>query len=325
MITVDSHSLGISAECGICLSDEDVEHDDGAMVKTACQPVAHLFHLDCISHWLSQNLNNRRCAICRQTPLPLVRLLGGRIYERSPYCESLPLLACRTGDLDTLKKLLQLDPGLVTQEFLGCHPTGRVDLLSITADNGETACLQALIDAGANPDSVRKSDGATPLHIAAKAGQLANLTLLLERGAKVNAIRTSDGTTPAHAASQAGQTDCLKALINRGADIHACTPDGITPLFAAVEGGHLDCLKTLIAHGAEVNVIAASNGATPLYMAVWLSRLDCLQELIKHGAIIDTMLTSDQSTPLVTAARAGDLECLKILIRGLEEDAAGYP
>lgn len=325
MITVDTHSRGISAKCQICLSDDTLEHGDGAIVKTACLPVAHLFHLSCISHWLSQDLNNRRCAVCRQSPLPLVRLLGGRIYEWSPYCESLPMQACRTGDLDTLQKLLQLDPSLITQEYLGCHPTGRVDLLSITADNGETACMQALIDAGANPDSVRKSDGAAPLHIAAKAGQLANLTLLLERGAMVNAIRTSDGATPAHAASRAGQTRCLKALINKGADIHACTLDGITPLFAAVEGGHLDCLKTLIAHGADVNVITGGNGATPLYMAVWLNRLDCLQELIKHGAIIDMALTNDQSTPLVAAARAGNLECLKILIRGLEEDAAGYP
>lgn len=325
MITVDSHSRGISAKCQICLSDDAHEHGDGAIVKTACLPVAHLFHLSCISHWLSQDLNNRRCAVCRQSPLPLVRLLGGRIYEWSPYCESLPLQACRTGDLDTLQKLLQLDPSLITQEYLGCHPTDRVDLLSITADNGETACMQALIDAGANPDSVRKSDGAAPLHIAAKAGQLANLTLLLERGAMVNAIRTSDGATPAHAASRAGQTRCLKALINKGANIHACTLDGITPLFAAVEGGHLDCLKTLIAHGADVNVITGGNGATPLYMAVWLNRLDCLQELIKHGAIIDMVLTNDQSTPLVAAARAGNLECLKILIRGLEEDAAGYP
>lgn len=325
MIAVDRHSPDISTKCRICLSDDAVEHVGGAMVKTACQPVAHLFHLNCISHWLSQSLDSRRCAVCRQSALPLVRLLGGRIYEQSPYCESLPMQACRTGDLDTLKKLLQLDPSLITQEYPGCHPTERLDLLSITADNGETACMQALIDAGANPDSVRKSDGAAPLHIAAKAGQLANLTLLLERGAKINAIRTSDGITPAHAASEAGQTDCLKALINKGANINACTPDGITPLFAAVEGGHLDCLKTLIAHGADVNAMAASNGATPLYMAVWLSRSDCLQELIKHGAIIDTMLTNDRSTPLVAAAHAGDLECLKILIRGLEEDTACYP
>ena len=175
MITSDSHSLDNSDVCAICLNSDAGER--GALVKTACKPVAHLFHIKCINDWLSHSLDNRRCVICRQSPLPLVRLLGARIYENEPYCESLPLMACRTGDLDTLQRLLQLDPSLATLEYFCGDADDGVDLLSITAGNGAVACLQALIDAGADPDSARNRDGAAPLHIAAETGQLTSMKL----------------------------------------------------------------------------------------------------------------------------------------------------
>lgn len=95
-------------------------------------------------------------------------------------------MACRTGDLDTLQRLLQLDPSLATLEYFRGDADDGVDLLSITAGNGAVACLHALIDAGADPDSARNRDGAAPLHIAAETGQLTSMKLLLERGADVN-------------------------------------------------------------------------------------------------------------------------------------------
>lgn len=85
--------------------------------------------------------------------------------------------AARQGSGKEIKQLLGNDPKLRdARTALGSQP------LHLAAMNPDTTAMQALLQAGANPNA-RDNDGATPLHMAAYASRPNHARLLLEAGA----------------------------------------------------------------------------------------------------------------------------------------------
>ena len=82
--------------------------------------------------------------------------------------------------------------------------------------NENLAVLQALLDAGANPDA-KDSAGATPLHQAARSStNTAVMQALLAAGADINA-RTSEGETPLDVATRKENWSAVQTLQDNGA------------------------------------------------------------------------------------------------------------
>ena len=122
--------------CSICMVSFNGREVTPTVVRTRC---GHSFDLNCISRWFAGD--KRSCALCRGDALPLVREDGARIYESSPYCEALPLQACRSGDAGTLRKLLSVDPSIGRQVFRSAVSGRDIGLLYIAAEIGNTgAC-----------------------------------------------------------------------------------------------------------------------------------------------------------------------------------------
>ena len=123
--------------------------------------------------------------------------------------------AAETGDLDSVKVLLQQDPSRITA-----------------------------VDGG----------GYTPLHKASYAGQADVVRYLVELGADLDPV-SSSGSTSLHGAAYYGHQAVVEILIEAGADVNVSNNGGYTPLLSALAGGHTDIARVLIAHGANPNVV----------------------------------------------------------------------
>lgn len=206
--------------------------------------------------------------------------------------------AVRAGDLGTLTRLLDENPGLararITESREGCGPGGR-SLLHIVADwpghvPGGPQVVAALVAAGADPDA--RFSGAhaeTPLHWAASSNDVALVDALVRAGADIEADgAVIGGGTPLADARGFGQWDAARRLVDLGArttlqdaaalglldrvEDHfagatAPTAEEITNAFwSACHGGQQATAEYLLARGADIDGVG-HGGMTPLDIA----------------------------------------------------------
>ena len=202
------------------------------------------------SGWLG-----RRClglAIAPRLPPP----------ERPLRVDGPLLLAAQRGDLEAVLRALSAgaDPR-APGSFFG------YTALHAAAAMGETACVDALLAAGA-PVEARADDGATPLlAAAAQHGPDTGPAIgrLINAGARLDARLHARGECPLHLATQAGRAPVVARLLGAGADVHARTEGGFTALHMAAELGRADLVTLLCAAGADSAVEAG--GLRPAQLA----------------------------------------------------------
>ncbi|WP_028612011.1 ankyrin repeat domain-containing protein [Paenibacillus harenae] len=219
--------------------------------------------------------------------------------------------AIHTGDLETLKRLLQENPGLATA-WLGERMTDRCDggmlrsLLHVATDwpghfpNG-AATVTALVEAGADVNARFVGfHSETPLHWAASCNDVEVLDALIEAGADIEADgAVIGGGTPLADARAFKQREAAFRLIEHGAKttlndaatlglldrVEAffagdCPPDkeDITRAFwGACHGGQKHCAAFLLERGADLNWIPDWEELSPLDAA----RRDGSEELVQ--------------------------------------------
>ena len=115
--------------------------------------------------------------------------------------------------------------------------------LHIAAGKGDTAVVEALLEAGADVEA-KDSHGWTALHIAAMEGHSAVVKVLLEAGADVNAKDNTDGTALLNAA-MIGHYAIIKTLLEAGANVEAKDNHGWTALSLAAMRGDTAIVKLL--------------------------------------------------------------------------------
>ena len=123
--------------------------------------------------------------------------------------------AARLGDLARLRALLAT-PGIDVDE--GDENYGDETALHHAADWGHTACLEALLAAGASVHSVT-AVGSTPLMFASWSGHAACVRALIAAGSDVNRA-DQYGRMPFYYALRRGRGRALKILLRAGADMH---------------------------------------------------------------------------------------------------------
>lgn len=202
--------------------------------------------------------------------------------------------AIRTGDLTTLKRLLDETPGLATARLGDAKRCGNSrTLLHVATDwpghfPGGAATVLALVEAGADVNA--RSEGPhseTPLHWAASSDDVEVLDVLLDAGADIEAPGAGSGSgTPLWDARVFGQWKAAHRLVERGARtsiddaatlglmdrLEACFaadrppgPDEVTQAFwGACHGGQQGAAQFLLARGADVNWISGWEETTPL-------------------------------------------------------------
>jgi ankyrin repeat protein len=113
-----------------------------------------------------------------------------------------------------------------------------------------------LLRAGADAKAVNRY-GATPLSEAATAGNAAMVEALLKAGADPNTLTTADGETVLMTAARAGQVEAVQALVAHGANVNARENfRGQTALMWAAAERHPQVVKFLLDHGADWKVLS---------------------------------------------------------------------
>jgi ankyrin repeat protein len=215
--------------------------------------------------------------------------------------------AIQNGDVRTLKRLLDENPGLATARIGG----------------GPDSC---------RPDTITR----TLLHVATDwpghfPNGAATIAMLVDAGADVNARFTGPHTeTPLHWAASSDDVEVLDALLDHGADIEApgAVISGGTPLADAVAFGQWRAARRLIARGARATLWQAAglglmdrvqgsfaSSASPapheVTKAFWCAchggQPDSAGYLLERGADIN-WVGFDRLTPLDAAHRSGAKE-----------------
>lgn len=136
---------------------------------------------------------------------------------------------------------------LLEQGFEPDNLNSRIQLgmspLMLAALKGETALVDTLLSAGADPKQVN-DDEHHALWFACVSGDVSLVNKLIDAGSDIN-NRNVNGVTCSIYAASTGKLDILMALIDAGADLEICTHDGVSALESA---STLPVLKFLRSH-----------------------------------------------------------------------------
>jgi hypothetical protein len=118
---------------------------------------------------------------------------------------------------------------------------------------GRFADVERLVNLGVDLES-RDAAGSTPLHIAASERDSRLVAYLLSLGANPNSIRVSDGTRPLHLASDLGVPDSVDLLLEHGAQPNSRDRAGESPIIIATRrpgSEKADVMLSLVKAGAR--------------------------------------------------------------------------
>jgi uncharacterized protein len=216
--------------------------------------------------------------------------------------------AIQTGDLPTLKRLLDENPGLATARLSDDDPDGMSrTLLHVATDwpghfpNGP-ATVALLVEAGADVNArFRGPHAETPLHWAASSDDVEVLDALLDAGADIEADGAVIGGGPPLADARAfGQWQAAHRLVERGAR---------TTLVDVATLGLMDRLEGYFTGGqpppGEVNVA--------FWGACHGGQRQTAEYLLDRGADLNWIPPWEDLTPLDAAERSGAGELVEWL------------
>ncbi|KAL2332125.1 hypothetical protein Fmac_019706 [Flemingia macrophylla] len=202
--------------------------------------------------------------------------------------------AVHDGDLRLLAALLEAHPSLLHQTT----PYDRHSALHVAAANAQIEILSTLLDGSVNPDVLNRHKQ-TPLMLAAMRGSIACVEKLLEAGANVLMFDGIYGRTCLHYAAYHGHSSCLKAILSAAQSspvaaswgfarfVNIRDGKGATPLHLAARQRRSECVHILLDSGALVSASTGGYGcpgSTPLHLAARGGSLECIRELLAWGA-----------------------------------------
>jgi ankyrin repeat protein len=208
------------------------------------------------------------------------------IDKNNPGCAELLLQADANPDVDGLMHCPQGSYGS------SWHPEYSAILRSATPlwlaiQKHQLPMVQLLLKYKANPDVAQISEPPAVIFWALSNTNI--LQALLDAGANPN-IKNNGGRTPLSVAADYGSLEAVKLLLAAKADPNAGTCDA--PLMCAIDKHDMTSAELLLLAGANPNLKGnaqdlkhnGSNEATPLWMAISLGQLPMVQLLLKFKA-----------------------------------------
>jgi hypothetical protein len=223
-----------------------------------------------------------------------------------------PAGVARCAEVAATPGLDPVDPDSVRRHWRN----GPAIVLAMGADRHEK--LRQLLARGENPNVCLL--GFSVLALAVTSGDLDEVGILLDAGADPNLPKDSNGGTPLLNALEMGRFDIARLLIARGADVHAAADGNVTALYelaSAVplperQAEQLDLARTLVDRGVPVDAAMGAPHVTALMMASIRGNGPLVQMLLAHGA--DPGLRDNKGrTALSFALKKGHAEVAQIL------------
>src|SRR5262245_20146264 len=256
------------------------------------------------------------------------------------------ICASITGNLETVKELVQRNPNLLECEFEYFKP------LRFAVRENQRTVVDFLLEKGADPSyeagdslvTIARDRGHTELaelfetilrqrfHIvpeaaavvaAIKARDLAQVRALIEKQPGLVHAADEHGSQPIHWAVMTRQMALIDYLLEHGADINAVRPNGNRPIHLANGDYHYRGWRDLPAtalqrHEVLIGYLLARGAYYDISTATKIGDLDRVRELLdQNPTLINEVPTYSyyNGTPLRNAAGAGHLEVVKFLLQ----------
>ncbi|KAL8214921.1 hypothetical protein R6Q57_004370 [Mikania cordata] len=250
---------------------------------------------------------------------------GADANKRGPDHQSVISLAIKSGDIDTVRVLVE-SGYLIDHE----HDRFLHDACSVNrVDMMEVLCM-GYLDLDVNSIDF---EGRTPLHVGATHGHVDVLQFLIAIGSDPD-VCDHNGWTALHCAAINGHFEAVDLLLNSCNYVkYAVNKEGKTAFDLAVENGHTGlydmlCLGDVLhraarkgdveemtkclAQGAKVNG-RDQNGWTPLHKAAFKGHIEGVKLLLNHGGLVD-LVDGSGYTALHRAVEAGHAQVAMMLI-----------
>ncbi|XP_011864855.1 PREDICTED: protein TANC1 isoform X3 [Vollenhovia emeryi] len=169
--------------------------------------------------------------------------------------------------------------------------------LTVSAANGSTATVSALLAHGANPRAVN-TKGLSPLMLAAREGHWGTAERLLQGDLSISMNTVTDesvalleqgdlaGRTALMLAASEGHINLLELFLDKGSILETKDKEGLTALSWACVRGRVTAVQMLLDRGSDVNT-NDNSGRTPLDLAAFQGNPKLVQLLLEKGAAVE--------------------------------------
>ncbi|MFC1855687.1 ankyrin repeat domain-containing protein [Thermodesulfobacteriota bacterium] len=199
---------------------------------------------------------------------------------------------------EALKELEKMGINLDNPSFIGTVKQGKLNLIKV------------FLDAGMDPNSRDRSEGATVLMMMTKKGNTKVVKMLVDAGADVNAVNNS-GDTALLTAVSANKNDIVELLLKGGADTTLLNEKNETALHVAARTGNAVIIKTLLDAGVDINMDA--KGITPIMLA-GISGNDNAIKLFLDKSKNDDVKLKGLSRALFNAVNVNSIKGVKLFL-----------
>ena len=163
--------------------------------------------------------------------------------------------ASALGHTDIVSAIIEIDEDAVnTEDSDGATP------LFYAANHGRVDCVKILIKAGANVNHC-DAFGRSSVLCGVVSGKCSVLSALVEAGANIDTMTTKDGDTCLHVAVARNKTDQVTWIVrNHPGLLNRTNKHGVTPLHLAANLNSVKICKLLLGSGCQVNPVVSVNG-----------------------------------------------------------------
>jgi ankyrin repeat protein len=200
------------------------------------------------------------------------------------------IVAASTGDIATLKRLLDHDPHLVRAEYW------YAPVAHFAARDGHVEAVRLLIDRGADPERNGLHDRSL-IEMARERGH-EEIAQMLERARDARGrVAAQPADHPIHREAMLGQIDAVNAWLDADPSLaNLGSRRGLAPLHYAVLGGHRHLVTFLLDRGANIHARTPADEEA-IDFAIWGDRRrrshpDIAPALISRGATYDLTVAS---------------------------------
>ena len=201
--------------------------------------------------------------------------------------------AAANGDLDAVKKIVELDPQLVNEDDkydwrpifhaglrrhydvvkylidcgadLAAHDGYVLHYAGEVPDNKEVVALLVAyggLDAHTEP----ATELARQFIYAVFLANLPRVSAMLRENAELTQERYARGDTALHHAARNGDLEIVQQLVSCGADPNAMSDHGHFPLYCAAGHGHLETTRYLLENGADLGAKLSDGKTVPEWL-----------------------------------------------------------